>query len=143
MNKIAVIYWSGTGNTEMMAEAIADGAREKGAEVDLFKVNEITKEEALSYEALALGCPATGSEELEYEEFEPFYKSIREGLHDKKVALFGSHDWGSGEWIEEWYKDATDVGAILFGEEGLKVNTTPSADDLSVCKDFGAKFAEF
>ena len=143
MSKIAIIYWSGTGNTEMMAEAIGSGATSKGATVDIFKVSDITPEAALAYDILALGCPATGSEELEYEEFEPFYKDIRESLHDKKVALFGSHDWGSGEWIEEWYKDAQDAGAILFGEEGLKVNTTSSSDDLEICKDFGAKLAEF
>lgn len=143
MNKIAVIYWSGTGNTEMMAEAIADGAREKGSVVDLFKVADISVEEALAYDALALGCPATGSEELEWEEFDPFYQSIRESLHDKKIALFGSHDWGSGEWMEDWYKDAMEVGAVILDDDGLVVNTTPGSEDLERCRAFGARLAEF
>ena len=96
MSKLAVIYWSMTGNTQAMAEAIADGAREAGAQADLFSVDQVTVDQALEYDKLALGCPAMGAEVLEEAEFEPFFTALEGRLGGKRVALFGSYGWGDG-----------------------------------------------
>lgn len=134
--KNAVIYWSGTGNTEMMAQAIADGA---GAE--LFAVSEFSGNIG-DYDRIAFGCPAMGAEVLEEDEFEPFFTSIEGSLSGKTVALFGSYGWGDGEWMRNWEDRVKADGAVLFGDEGLIVNETPSDDDLEKCKEFGANLAK-
>lgn len=134
--KNAVIYWSGTGNTEMMAQAVAEGA---GAE--LFAVSEFSGNIA-DYDRIALGCPAMGAEVLEEDEFEPFFTSIEGSLSGKTVALFGSYGWGDGEWMRNWEDRVKADGAILFGDEGLIVNETPSDDDLAKCRELGANLAK-
>ena len=50
MSKMAVIYWSQTGNTQMMAQAIMVGAVQAGAEAELFTVYEIAPEQAAGYD---------------------------------------------------------------------------------------------
>ena len=129
--KSAVIYWSGTGNTEMMAKAIAEGA---GA--DLFTVSEFSGNVA-DYDRIAFGCSAMGAEVLEEDEFEPFFLSIEGSLSGKTIALFGSYGWGDGEWMRNWEERVKADGAVLFGDEGLIVNETPSDDDLEKCREFG------
>ncbi|MDE6834040.1 MAG: flavodoxin [Ruminococcus sp.] len=129
--KSAVIYWSGTGNTEMMAKAIAEGA---GAE--LFSVSEFSGNIA-DYDRIAFGCSAMGAEVLEEDEFEPFFTSIEGSLSGKTIALFGSYGWGDGEWMRNWEERVKEDGAVLFGNEGLIVNETPSDDDLAKCREFG------
>lgn len=129
--KSAVIYWSGTGNTEMMAKAIAEGA---GAE--LFSVSEFSGNIA-DYDRIAFGCSAMGAEVLEEDEFEPFFTSIEGSLSGKTIALFGSYGWGDGEWMRNWEERVKEDGAVLFGNEGLIVNETPSDDDLTKCREFG------
>ncbi len=134
--KTAVIYWSGTGNTEMMAKAVAEGA---GAE--LFTVSEFSGNVA-DYGRLAFGCPAMGDEVLEEDEFEPFFTGIEGALAGKSVALFGSYGWGDGEWMRSWEERVKGDGAELFGGEGLIVNETPSDDDLAKCRSFGEELAK-
>ena len=134
--KIAVIYWSGTGNTEMMAKAVAEGA---GAE--LFSVSDFSGNIA-DYDRLAFGCPAMGSEVLEEDEFEPFFTGIESMLSGKKIALFGSYDWGDGEWMRTWADRCTAAGAEIVGGEGLIVNLTPSGEDLAKCKALGEDLAK-
>ena len=102
MSKMAVIYWSMTGNTEAMAAAIAQGAQEAGAQAELKQVSEISVDEALTYDLLALGCPAMGAEVLEEAEFEPFFAQLEGRLSGRKVALFGSYGWGDGQWMRDW-----------------------------------------
>lgn len=142
MSKIAVIYWSGTGNTEAMAAAVAEGARGAGAEVDLFQVSEITPDAAAEYGALALGCPAMGAEQLEEGEFEPFFAALESRLSGKKVALFGSYSWADGQWMRDWYERAQSDGANLVGDEGLACYEAPDADCLAACKALGAELAK-
>lgn len=137
MAKIAVIYWSGTGNTKIMAQAIAEGA---GSDAELFEVSEITAEQAASYESLILGCPSMGDEVLEEAEFEPFYTDLEGKIAGKKVAIFGSYGWGDGEWMRNWQARVESKGAQLF-EEGLILNETPDADGVERCKDLGRRFA--
>lgn len=134
--KNAVIYWSGTGNTEMMAKAIAEGA---GA--DLFTVSEFSGNVA-DYDRIAFGCAAMGAEVLEEDEFEPFFSSIEGSLSGKTVALFGSYGWGDGEWMRNWEDRVKADGAVLFSDEGLIVNETPSDDDLAKCREFGENLAK-
>lgn len=129
--KSAVIYWSSTGNTEMMAKAIAEGA---GA--DLFTVSEFGGNIA-DYDRIAFGCPAMGAEVLEEDEFDPFFASIEGSLSGKTIGLFGSYGWGDGEWMRSWEERVKADGATLLSNEGLIVNETPSDDDLAKCKEFG------
>ena len=143
MSKIAVIYWSMSGNTEAMANAIAEGAERAGAEVDVKQVSEITVDQALEYDKLALGCPAMGAEVLEESEFEPFFAQLEGRLGGKKVALFGSYGWGDGQWMRDWVQRTNDANAVIYTDEGLIVNETPDDDALAKCKEFGKGFAAF
>ena len=131
--KTAVIYWSGTGNTEEMAKAVAEGA---GAE--LFTVSDFSGN-AGDYGAIAFGCPAMGAENLEEGEFEPFFSGIEGSLAGKRVALFGSYGWGDGEWMREWAERVKKDGAVLVNDEGLIVNETPDDAALAECKSLGEK----
>ena len=142
MSKMAVIYWSMSGNTEAMASAIAEGARGAGAEVDLMQVSEASVDQALSYPLLALGCPAMGAEVLEEAEFEPFFAQLEGRLSGKKVALFGSYGWGDGQWMRDWQARTEGANANLY-QEGLMVNETPDDAALEQCRAFGAGFAAF
>ncbi len=141
MSKTAVIYWSQTGNTEQMANAIAEGVIAAGGETELFPVSDITPEDALTYSNLALGCPAMGAEELEEAEFAPFYEAIQGSLAGKRVALFGSYGWGDGEWMRNWQAEVESTGAELVGGEGLIANNEPDGEALEACKSLGAALA--
>ena len=141
MKKIAVIYWSGTGNTEMMAKAIAEGAATGDIEVTLLNVANAKADDAFGADAVALGCPSMGAEILEEDEMEPFVASLDSaGIKDKPVVLFGSYDWGNGEWMKDWEERMKGYGAKLV-EEGLIVNLTPDAAALEDCKALGSKLA--
>ena len=141
MSKIAVIYWSMSGNTEAMANAIAEGAQGAGAEVDVKQVSDITVDQALEYDKLALGCPAMGAEVLEESEFEPFFTELESRLGGKKVALFGSYGWGDGQWMRDWVERAQGDGAQVFGGEGLICNEAPDDDVQAACRKLGADLA--
>ncbi len=134
--KTAVIYWSGTGNTEAMAKAVAEGA---GAE--LFTVSEFSGN-VDDYDAVAFGCPAMGAEMLEEDEFEPFFTEIEGRLSGKKVGLFGSYGWGDGEWMRNWETRVESDGAVLAGGEGVIANDAPSDDDLEKCRALGKALTE-
>lgn len=110
MSKIAVVYWSGTGNTEAMAAAVVEGARGKGAEVSLLTASEFFPEQVSEYDAIAFGCPSMGSEQLEESEFEPMFTACEGRLSGKSIALFGSYGWGDGEWMRSWEPGATTTG---------------------------------
>ena len=131
--KTAVIYWSGTGNTEAMANAVAEGAGVDAVTVSDFSGN------VEDFDALALGCPAMGAEVLEEDEFEPFFAGIEGKLSGKKVFLFGSYGWGDGEWMRNWQERVTAAGAELVGDEGYIANEAPSDDDLAKLKAIGAE----
>lgn len=137
MSKTVIIYWSGTGNTRTMAEAVFDGAKSVNADTDCFEVSEISAEKAIMYDTLIFGCPAMGAEELEECEFEPFFAELEPNLAEKNVALFGSYGWGDGEWMRTWEKRVCDAGASLIGNEGVISNEMPSDDDLDKCTLLG------
>ena len=134
--QINVIYWSGTGNTEAMANLIKEGAEGAGATVNLKNVSAASVADT-NCDVLVLGCPSMGDEVLEESEFEPFMASIEGSISGKKVALFGSYGWGDGQWMREWGERVKTAGATLAAES-LIVNEAPSGQE---CKDFGAAIA--
>ena len=134
--KTAVIFWSGTGNTEAMAQAVAESA---GAE--LFNVSDFSGN-IEDYDAIAFGCPAMGAEVLEENEFEPFFTGIEDKLNGKKIALFGSYGWGDGEWMRNWEDRVKSDGAVLIGGEGVMANETPSDEELAKCAELGKMLTE-
>lgn len=141
MDQIAVIYWSQTGNTEAMAQAVAAGIDGAGAKAELFEVSSITPEQAAGYDKLALGCPAMGAEVLEEDFFEPFFAELEPKLAGKKVALFGSYGWGDGEWMRDWQDRTQNDGATLCGDQGLMINEAPDDEGLQQCRQLGADLA--
>lgn len=142
MKKAIIVYWSGTGNTEIMADAIQEGLEIEGYDVKNVEVYDTTVEEVLKYDKIALGCPSMGLEELEEEDFEPFMRKIELNLKNKKIALFGSYGWGEAEWMIPWEQRIIKAEALLF-EEGLTINSTPSSEEEEDCIGFGARFANF
>ena len=138
MSKVAVIYWSGTGNTQAMAEAVAEGAREKGAEAALYTCGDAADIDGCG--AVALGCPAMGAEELEESEFVPMLESIEPALAGKKVALFGSYGWGDGEWMRAWEARCAEKG-IALSAESVIVNEAPDDAGLAACRALGGALA--
>ncbi len=141
MSKTAIIYWSGTGNTEAMAQAVSDGAKEVNSETKLFNVSQITADEAAEYDTLILGCPAMGSEVLEESEFEPFFTELESSLSGKNVALFGSYGWGDGEWMRSWEERVNAAGANLVCESVI-ANDAPDDDAVISCGALGKAAAE-
>ena len=135
-DKIAIIYWSGTGNTELMALNVKKGIENAGGDADIFSVSSFDAGNINNYSKIALGCPAMGSEVLEESEFQPFYDSVRGSLSGKKVALFGSYDWGDGEWMRNWQDDVSSAGASLV-KDGLTANLTPDDNAVSECVNLG------
>lgn len=113
MKKVAVVYWSGTGNTEAMANAVVEGIRTAGAEADLFTASSFGAGKMDEYDAVAFGCPSMGVEQLEDSEFEPMFQDCESKLSGKKIALFGSYGWGDGEWMRSWEAEAKGCGAVL------------------------------
>lgn len=140
--KIAVVYWSGTGNTQSMAESIVQGMQEADAEVTVMGPGEYDTEAILSFDKIAFGCPAMGDEQLEEMDFEPLFQSIENKLSGKKVALFGSYDWNDGQWISDWSYRVSNKGADLF-DDGLSVKAMPDADAKQNCVQWGKAFAAY
>ena len=140
MRKIAVVYWSATGNTEEMAKAVAQGARGAGASCDLLTCDRMDADKVKQYDALIFGCPAMGAEELEQDAFEPMFSAVKPALADKKVALFGSYGWGGGEWMQTWEADCAAAG-ITLAHESVICNEAPDDDALAACKALGAALA--
>ena len=138
--KAAVVYWSGTGNTEAMAKAIAEGMKEAGAEVKLGDVSQFTKDSLLEYEKIALGCPAMGDEELEPNEFEPFYSDVEGSLSGKTVMLFGSYSWADGKWMELWEDRASKKGITVFDNGGIICFEAPDSAMEATLKSKGKAF---
>ena len=141
MKKIAVVYWSGTGNTEAMASAVADGVREHGAEAVLMTASEFDASLLPAFDAIAFGCPSMGSEQLEDSEFEPMFTSCESALSGKRIALFGSYGWGDGEWMRNWEDTCRADGAVLACDSVICCEA-PDDDAVSACRALGAVLAE-
>lgn len=138
--KVSIVYWSGTGNTQAMAEAVAEGAKSAGADVNLLTVSQADISAADS-DVLIMGCPAMGAEELEESEFEPFFSGLESKLAGKKIGLFGSYDWGDGEWMRNWQDRVSADGGILIAA-GVTANNAPDEIVLAECKKLGESAAK-
>ena len=136
MSKVAVVYWSGTGNTEAMAEAVADGIREKGGEAVILTAGEFDRSMIEDYDSIAFGCPSMGDEELEESEFAPMFESCEPDLAGKKIALFGSYGWGDGEWMRKWEKTCKKAG-VVFACDFVICNDAPDDDAVEKCRGLG------
>lgn len=141
MSKIAVVYWSGTGNTEAMASAVLEGIKEKGGEAVALTSSEFNESMIDDFDAIAFGCPSMGAEELEETEFEPMFSACEAKLRDKKIALFGSYGWGDGEWMRTWEETCTSAGAV-FACDSVICNESPDDEAITACKALGAALTE-
>ena len=140
MSKMAVVYWSGTGNTETMAKAVAEGARAAGADVQLVTAADFDAAQLDPLDGVAFGCPAMGCEQLEESEFEPMFAACAGKLGGKRVGLFGSYGWGNGEWMQEWEETCRSSGALLAADSVI-CNGTPDGDALAACPALGVAVA--
>lgn len=141
MSKLAVVYWSGTGNTETMANAVKSGAQAAGAEVGLFKADEFHENMADNFDAIAFGCPAMGADELEETEFAPMFRSMEGKLPGKTIGLFGSYGWGGGEWMEKWANNCRGLSAKLASGAVICCGE-PDGDTLTECVSLGRALAQ-
>ena len=135
MGKAAIIYWSGTGNTQAMAESIKQGM----GDADLIEVSQAAGINLADYDKIAFGCPSMGDEVLEECDFDPYFTSAEGQLSGKKIALFGSYGWGDGQWMRDWVDRCASLGVTLF-DDGLMMNGYPDTDG---CVEYGKKFAAF
>ena len=141
MKKIAVVFWSGTGNTEAMANAILEGVTAAGAEGALLTAAEFSADQVAGFDAIAFGCPAMGSEVLEEDEFEPVFSECLPALPGKAIALFGSYGWGDGEWMRNWEDECRADGANLVCDSVI-CNEAPDDEGVAACKALGRAIAE-
>ncbi len=138
--KVSIVYWSGTGNTELMAASAAEGAKRAGADVEMLTAAEADAS-VLKSDALLFGCPAMGAEELEETEFEPFFSAIEGKLAGKKVGLFGSYGWGDGEWMRTWTERVKKAGGVMIAD-GVIANEAPDEAASAECEVLGEKAAK-
>ena len=142
MEEIYVVYWSQTGNTKEMAEAVGEGITAAGKTAKVVEVSSVSADELKDKEVFALGCPAMGAEVLEEEEMEPCVAEVEKFAAGKKIALFGSYGWGDGEWMRDWEARMQNAGAELVGGTGVMCNEAPDADAVEACKALGAQMAQ-
>ncbi len=140
MSKIAVVYWSGTGNTEAMANAVLGGAKAAGADVEIFQVDEFNADDMEKYSGFAFGCPAMGDEVLEEDSFEPFFTDAEDKIKDVPVVLFGSYGWGGGTWMDNWAERTEKAGARLLGK--AIAENAPDDDAIAECEKLGKALAK-
>ena len=126
MSKIAVVYWSGTGNTEAMANAVLQGIKNKNAEGVLYSCEDFRAELLQEYEE---------------SEFEPMFESCENSLSGKQIALFGSYGWGDGEWMRSWEERCKNAG-IQLACDSVICNEMPDDEGLKQCEKLGEKLTE-
>ena len=136
MSKIAVVYWSGTGNTEAMAKLVEEGIVAAGGQADLLPPALFTSDLVSGYDAIAFGCPSMGAEQLEEGEFQPMFDAVKGSLGGKTIGLFGSYGWGDGEWMRTWAEECEDLGYKL-ADEPVIAHEAPNADAADACRDLG------
>lgn len=138
---ISIVYWSQTGNTQAMAEAISEGVTEAGKEAKIIDVTDASLDALKTEKVFALGCPAMGAEVLEESEMEPFVSELEGSVGGKTIALFGSYGWGDGQWMRDWEKDCDDAGINLVCESVICCET-PDDATLEACRAMGKALAE-
>ena len=142
MDKIQVVFWTQSGNTQAMAEAIGKGITEAGKEANVVYVGSASLDELKAANAFALGCPSMGVEVLDEAEMEPFVAEVEGFASGKTIALFGSYGWGDGEWMRNWGERMQAAGATVLNGEGLICQETPDDDAIAECVNLGKQLAE-
>ena len=133
---IKVVFWSQTGNTEAMAEAVVEGIKAAGKDAKAVSVSDISAKELSGEEVFALGCPAMGDEVLDEGEMEPFVEELIPSISGKKIALFGSWGWGGGAWMNDWEARCQDAG-VLMQHAPVMCQEAPDDAALAECKELG------
>ena len=141
MDKVIVVYWSQTGNTEMMANAIGEGAKEAGKEAVVVTPDKASLDDLKAAKAFALGCPAMGAEVLEEAEMEPFVCDVEKFVGGKSIVLFGSYGWGDGQWMRDWEDRMNAAGAVIATGEGVIAHEAPDDDAIAAFKALGKALA--
>lgn len=141
MNHVAIVYWSGTGNTEEMAKLISDGVKSNGTQAEMITADKFSADQVDTYDVIAFGCPSMGSEELEESEFQPMFDSVVDQLDGKKIALFGSYGWGDGEWMRNWEETCKSHGALIACNSVI-CNDAPDDDAQNACRAMGEAIAK-
>ncbi len=141
MDKVYVVYWTQSGNTQEMAEAIGKGITEAGKEAQVVSVSDVSPDVLKDAAAFALGCPAMGAEELEESEMEPFVSEVEKFANGKTIGLFGSYGWGDGEWMRTWTERMQKAGAKVVDGEGVIANEAPDDAAKAGCEELGKKLA--
>lgn len=141
MSKVSVVYWTQSGNTMAMAEAVGRGITAAGKEAEVVFVDNASIDELKEADAFALGCPAMGAEVLEESVMEPFVTEVEAFASGKTIALFGSYGWGDGQWMRDWVDRMSAAGAKIVNGEGLICQETPDDDVLLECESLGKALA--
>jgi flavodoxin, short chain len=134
----AIVYASTTGNTERMAWAVKQGAERSGADVLCITAEKASGPEILAADMIYLGSPAMGAEALE-DSMESFFSSLEKKLKGKSVALFGSYDWGDGQWMRDWAGRVSAAGGNVINGQGLTAHLAPDADHIKQCEQLGER----
>ncbi len=141
MAEVKIVYWSGTGNTAQMAEAIAKGVSEAGGSSVIVPFENITPADLSGETAYALGCPSMGAEQLEESVVDPFIEELTGSVSGKKILLFGSYGWGDGEWMRNWVEQMSGAGAQMIEAEGVICNEAPDDEAEDALVEAGKKLA--
>lgn len=136
MSNVAVVYWSDTGNTETMARYVAEGVQAAGGNAEIITADSFGPDKVSEYDAIAFGCPAMGDEILEEDIFEPMFESVEGSLSGKRVGIFGSYDWGDGQWMRDWADRCKAAGADL-ANDGVIANLAPNDTEAEDCRNLG------
>lgn len=142
MSKVKVVFWSGSGNTQAMADAVANGINGAGGEAEVTTFDALSAADAAKDTVIAFGCPAMGAEVLEETTVEPFMAEYEGFASGKKIALFGSYGWGDGQWMRDWQDRLTSAGATIVGGEGVMANGAPDEDAISALENLGRQLAQ-
>ena len=142
MDTIIIAYWTQTGNTKAMAEAVGEGVETAGKKADVRHISEVSMDRLREAQAFALGCPAMGAEVLEEGEMEPFVMEVEGFAQGKRIGLFGSYGWGDGQWMRDWEERMTAAGATVLNGEGLICQETPDDDAIKQCEELGEQLAQ-
>ncbi len=140
MKQVAVVYWSGGGNTEKMAQAVCEGVKEAGSAAELIGAAAFSADKLGSFDAVAFGCPSMGAEELEETEFAPMFDACEGSLSGKPIALFGSYGWGDGQWMRDWEERCRAAGAVMASEFVI-CQEEPDEEALQECRALGKALA--
>ena len=141
MNEIIVAYWSQTGNTEAMANAVGEGIEAAGKKALVTEISGVSMDDLKNASVFAMGCPAMGAEVLEEAEMDPFVMEVEGFASGKNIGLFGSYGWGDGEWMRSWVERMTAAGAVVVGGEGVICQETPDEEALESCRALGKALA--